>query len=387
MRLQTVFADGSFQNFLSSNINASRAAMVIQSNINNHKITWEISAYGRNNFICTGALSALKEVKAQTCQNPFSVFFDNSPALMWATDKNGVIQMMNKRYKEHTGFTDEQLGKSLWDVYPKEMADQFKKNDDIVLETNVLCEIEEISVDKAGNRRNYIAYKFPLETAENGTLVAGCSIDITDALEKTRQLHFQSHLLDRIEQAVYILDGYTKFIYWSNYAEKMFGWTREEILQKEFCVLQTEGSECAEMIAKLQTVKSWHGEIELKRKDGTAIQVHSTKSPVHDAENNVIAFIGISKDMSEHKTVHKKLVKQNNQFRQIARLQSHAVRRPLANMLGLIDLIQYYADKQEHQEMLYMINLLKQSSEELDDIIKRIVLKAGVYFDPELQIA
>jgi len=306
---------------------------------------------------------------------------------MWATDKDGRIRMMNKRYREHTGFTDEQLGSTIWDIYPKEMADQFKKNDDIVIKSNRLLEIEEISIDKAGNKRNYIAYKFPLKTGENELLIAGCSIDITDILEKTRQLLLQSHLLDSIEQAVYILDKDTKVIYWSKYAEKMFGWKKEEILQKEVNILYPAGVLDKDMLAKLKNGQSWHGEIELKKKDGSLIQVHATKSPIVDGEKNINAFIGISKDISENKIVHKKLVKQNNQFRQIARLQSHAVRRPLANMLGLIDLIQYYSDKNEQEEVLYMISLLKQSSEDLDDIIRRIVLKAGVYFDPTLKIA
>ncbi|HWB26467.1 MAG TPA: PAS domain-containing protein [Chitinophagaceae bacterium] len=385
--INDIFTDNSFSAFYNQAQGiTSGKPLTLQSSVDAQDICWEISGYEQNNFICTGsATQAPKNIL--TYQKPFSIFFDNSPALMWATDKEGRMRMMNKRFKEHTGFTEKQIGCLLWDIFPKEMADDFKKNNDVVLERNELIEVEEISVDKSGAKRNYLAYKFPLQTEQDGVLIAGCSIDITDVLEKTEQLHYQSHLLDSIEQAVYILDPAQKVIYWSKYAEKMFGWRREEILHKSVAVLTPHGVLNEDIANRLRGKQSWHGEIDLKRKDGSIIQVHATKSPVVDNENNVTAYIGISKDISESKIVHKKLVKQNNQFRQIARLQSHAVRRPLANMLGLIDLIQYYADKKEFEEILYMVSMLKQSSEDLDDIIRRIVLKAGVYFDPALRIA
>lgn len=386
-RLHEVFTCNSFAGVLNTLQTATITVPVaVACLIQGYSIQWEVAPFSDGYFIATGVITSREEI-GMFSSNSFSTFFENSPALKWATDKSGRIQMMNKSYMEHTGFTSAQVGALLWDIYPREMADQFKKNDDIVLQTNKLLKIEEVSVDKAGVKRQYLAYKFPLHTDKYGTMVAGCSIDITDVADKTKQLSFQNSLLDSIEQAVYILDPQTNVIYWSKYAEEMFGWTKEEIRQKPVSILIPSGTLSEDMLEKLLNKQSWHGEIELKRRDGGLIQVHSTKSPVLDDNNNITAIIGICKDITERKTVHKKLVKQNNQFRQIARLQSHAVRRPLANMLGLIDLVQYYADKKDFDEILYLINLLKQSSEDLDDIIRRIVLKAGIYFDPELRIA
>lgn len=389
LSLRSIFTDDSFAFVAQTDFTDETSIPLtsIDSVINGNEISWELAAYRKNQFICTGNVISRKD-NGNLCfsEDQFYAFFNNGPALMWATDKDGRIRMMNKRYKQLTGFTTAEMGKTIWEVYPKEMADQFKKNDDVVLANNELLKIEEVAVSKAGVKRNYLAYKFPLQTVEYGIVVAGCSIDITDIIEKTRQLNFQSHLLDSIEQAVYVLDANRKIVYWNGHAEKMFGWRKKEISQKDISVL-TEGVPLADqMHIIINGGKSWDGEIELKKKDGTLIPVHITKSPVFDENNNITGFIGVSKDISEHKIVHKKLVRQNNQFRQIARLQSHAVRRPLANILGLIDLIQHYSDKQDFSEVLFMISLLKESSEDLDDTIRRIVLKAGVYFDPSLKI-
>jgi len=385
--LPHLFTDGSFDFLLEKNFTATQLPVNIDCTINGNEINWEVAAYRKNSFICTGKLAAKNEHTAiSLTNNEFQAFFNNGPALMWATDKEGRIRMMNQRYKQLTGFTDTEMGKSIWEVYPKEMADQFKRNDDIVFASNELLKIEEVAVNRAGVKRNYLAYKFPLQTAGHGIVVAGCSIDITDIIEKTRQLNFQSHLLDSIEQAVYVLDINRNVIYWNSHAEKMFGWRKKEILQKNIALINGDEPFIEYMHTVIDSGKSWDGEVELKRKDGTLIPVYITKSPVYDDSDKLSGFIGVSKDISEHKTVHKKLVKQNNQFRQIARLQSHAVRRPLANILGLIDLIHHYSEKSDFSEVLYMINLLKQSSEDLDDTIRRIVLKAGIYFDPALKV-
>lgn len=384
--LHEVFTDNSFAIILST-LQAKPHTWPVTATSSTHgcDVQWEAAPFTDGYFIVTGIIKSRQETLQD--DNLFASFFDNSPTLKWATDKSGRIRMMNKSYMEHTGFTSADIGALLWEVYPKEMADQFKQNDEKVLQNNGLLKMEEVSVNKAGVKRQYLVYKFPLHTDKYGTMVGGCSIDITDVTDKTKLLAFQNNLLDSIEQAVYILDPNTNIIYWSKYAEKKFGWVKEDILYKPVSTLIPGGMLTSDMLSKLQSQQSWHGEIELQRKDGTTFLAHSTKSPVLDDAGNITAIIGICEDITERKTVHKKLVKQNNQFRQIARLQSHAVRRPLANMLGLIDLIQHYADKKQFEEVLYLIDLLKQSSEDLDDIIRRIVLKAGIYFDPALRIA
>jgi len=249
---------------------SSKPSAIFGSAIDDRTICWEVSCVeeGTTNILCVGSINYTRPATNIVLEeNHFSAYMNNSPALMWATDMQGRLVVINKKFKEVTGFTDGDLGRTLWEVYPKELADLYKKNDDAVIERNELVEMEESSVDKFGRKREFLVYKFPLQTADYGLVVAGWSVDIT-----------------------------------------------------------------------------------------------------------------------EHKTANKKLLHQNNRFRQIARLQSHAVRRPLANILGLIDLIQYYAEQGNFAEVASMISLLKDSGNDLDVIIKKIVQKAGV-FRPELQIS
>lgn len=67
----------------------------------------------------------------------------------------------------------------------------------------------------------------------------------------------------------------------------------------------------------------------------------------------------------------KKIIDDNNeQFMKIAMNQSHMIRRPLANMLGLISILK---DIQSSEDGADLIRLLETSAEELDRQIKEVV--------------
>lgn len=66
------------------------------------------------------------------------------------------------------------------------------------------------------------------------------------------------------------------------------------------------------------------------------------------------------------------LKKQHAQLEEIARLQSHSVRRPLTSILGLIDLLEKDELSQENQKIL---DYLKYAALELDMVIHQIVKK------------
>jgi DNA-binding NtrC family response regulator len=65
---------------------------------------------------------------------------------------------------------------------------------------------------------------------------------------------------------------------------------------------------------------------------------------------------------------------QNKQLRDIAWIQSHVVRAPLARIVGLIDLFKNHKNSNDDKELLF--DYLLESAHQLDDIIKDITVKA-----------
>lgn len=65
---------------------------------------------------------------------------------------------------------------------------------------------------------------------------------------------------------------------------------------------------------------------------------------------------------------------QNEKLRNIAWTQSHVVRAPLARILGIINVIE--ADKDNLEDLMFWLKLLRVSSDEMDTIVKKIIEEA-----------
>ena len=95
-----------------------------------------------------------------------------------------------------------------------------------------------------------------------------------------------------------------------------------------------------------------------------------------NSNNEPIGILCIGHDITDLKDLselsqksEKKILNQIAIMENIAWHQSHIVRKPLANILGLITLI-LEEDDAERQETMF--KLLKDSSEELDEVVKNI---------------
>jgi signal transduction histidine kinase len=66
------------------------------------------------------------------------------------------------------------------------------------------------------------------------------------------------------------------------------------------------------------------------------------------------------------------LNKQTKRIREIVAIQSHEVRKPVANIIGLIGMIKEMGSKEDVDDFL---NLVEECALELDSIIHRIVEK------------
>jgi len=77
-------------------------------------------------------------------------------------------------------------------------------------------------------------------------------------------------------------------------------------------------------------------------------------------------------DITKRKEIEGAIRQQNRQLKRIAWIQSHQIRKPVANILGLIPL---FDDEKLNDEQRELLKLLKISTTELDNYIKEIVIQ------------
>jgi PAS domain S-box-containing protein len=95
-------------------------------------------------------------------------------------------------------------------------------------------------------------------------------------------------------------------------------------------------------------------------------------SPAKVTINNKNAVMVLVEDITENLNYFRKIEDQNKTFREIAWIQSHVVRAPLARLMGLMNIVETMELKEEDQELLEYI---RQSADELDLIIRDISKK------------
>ena len=85
-------------------------------------------------------------------------------------------------------------------------------------------------------------------------------------------------------------------------------------------------------------------------------------------------FNGLDDSFKESILHTKKIEKQNNILKEITWIQSHVVRAPLSRLLAIANLLKNTITTEE--EKIFFLDNIIISSEELDDVIKDIILKS-----------
>ncbi len=111
--------------------------------------------------------------------------------------------------------------------------------------------------------------------------------------------------------------------------------------------------------------------------DGKEFSFRAKFFPVKNEVSKDVVGVQINvRDFTKIKATNQMLEQQNTQLKEIARINSHEIRRPLANILSLIDLIMAQQNNTS-AELNELISRLQESSVELDEIVKRIVKTAS----------
>ncbi|MCS6822131.1 MAG: PAS domain S-box protein [Microscillaceae bacterium] len=118
--------------------------------------------------------------------------------------------------------------------------------------------------------------------------------------------------------------------------------------------------------------KVWQGEVKNKAKDGSYYWVHSVNNPIFDTEGNIVQFFSIRFLITERKEAEEKIKAQNKLLQEIAFVQSHIIRRPVANILGLINLLKMEKDNFGKEMFYTYLDLLEKAARETDEVVSTI---------------
>jgi PAS domain S-box-containing protein len=128
-----------------------------------------------------------RQVRQRTRE--LSGLIEYTPAVVYMKDPQGRYVLVNSRWEEIFGMSKEAAkGKTVYDVFSREVADQFRNNDMKVLNGKRPFQAEEM-FPQDGGMHTYLSVRFPvLDEGGNVTRLCGISVDITDLKKAQDQL-------------------------------------------------------------------------------------------------------------------------------------------------------------------------------------------------------
>ena len=280
---------------------------------------------------------ALGEIKI------FQDVLDHAPAAIYVNDLDGRFTFVNQLVAEVQNVKREDLiGQTLYDFLPKDIADSIHKNDLAVINTKAPMEYEE-SIPQNDGLHQYLSIKFPL-FSEAGELyaTAGVSTDITERVRAKESLRIsqQRLLLHRDQSPVGVIEWNTdfEFLDWNPAAEKIFGYTKDEVVGVHITkrILPESAREAVSKLwEELLTNKGgFQYSNENITKDGRTILCEWHNTPLIDNKGKVIGVTSLVDDITERQRNEEEL-RQTQKMDAIGKLTG-GIAHDFNNMLGVI---------------------------------------------------
>jgi PAS domain S-box-containing protein len=197
--------------------------------------------------------------------------------------------------------------------------------------------------------------------------------DITERKQTQGKIAQQAAFLDKATDAIVALDLERKVLFWNRGAERMYGWTREEVTGRDVSELFYHNPKKFEEITSLTISRGeWSGEIAQLTKDRGEIIVESRRTLIRDNEGRPTSILVINTDITDKKKIEA-------QFMRAQRMESigtlaggvaHDLNNILAPIMMSIDILKTIADKPQAMKILETIEV---SAKRGADIVRQVL--------------
>ena len=308
---------------------------------------------------------------------------DNSTALIYVKDLQGKYILvnawfgilLNKDRKDIVGKTD-------YDIFPDEIADVLRANDQKVLEARRPLDWEEVAPQPDG-LHTYLAVKFPLYNSA-GVPYAVCSIstDITERKQAEEALRFSMAtnraLLNAIPDLLFRINREGIFVNFKAAKDKNLLMPQGEFLGKHvYEVFPTQVAEsfmnCLERALHTDEVQILECQMQVDKQ----VLDYEVRIAV-SAENEVMAIV---RDITERKRVEQDIRISLEKEKELSLLKSrfittasHEFRTPLTTILSSAELLEHYSNKWSEEKKLTHIQRIQSSVKHMTGLLNDVLL-------------
>ena len=306
-----------------------------------------------------------KHVSESATEISLEEILEQLPGHIYWKDRNGVCLGCNtnnwRDFRQNS--LAEFVGKTDYDLFPKEEADALKVADEEVMRTGQLKIVEERLTTLGGNRTLYLSHKIPLKNKQGQCIgLLGIAVDITHAKQETEdRLQMLDNIIAALPGNIYWMDRNGVYLGCNDNNAKAIGLkSRKEIIGKrnidmsEYAAPEVLDPINKQVMQKEQTILAEEPAI---LRDGTKAIFISSKTPLYNDRHEVVGLLGVSLDITAQKLAEEKLLEAEIKLKQqeerahvldsLGPSLAHELRTPLGAIDGYCDNLKYFITLKE----------------------------------------
>ena len=252
---------------------------------------------------------------------------ESTPDFIVVKDREGRYVAINSNAANFLGKPSEEIiGKDDLELLPNAAREIMAKDRQIMATGIAETYEEDISPDETPT--TFLTTKVPWRDNQGNIVgVIATTRDISDRKQAEQKLRETLEMLDLASDAIIIRDMDDRIIYWNQGAEKLYGWTKAEVVgQYIHTFLETVFPRPLEtVLAEFFQHGSWEGELHHTTRDCRHIIVGSRWTLQRDGEGKPCAQLEINNDISDHKQAEDAIKQSEERYRSLIAATSQMV--------------------------------------------------------------
>jgi two-component system, cell cycle sensor histidine kinase and response regulator CckA len=242
----------------------------------------------------------------------FSALFASAPVGLAVSDVTGALVEVNAAFADLVGYgVDELRGRQINEL----SGDAFTDENGRVIAGIFAGTRDRFTIKKSYRCKDGSTVWARVSGAgvvEDGAIRYCVALveDITEQMKAESDLRFQAHVLNTVDQAVVVTDIAGKLVYWNRYAETLFQWTGQAVLNESYWHLAYPelGREDQDRFDRASAGNAIEPrERMLQRLDGTRFLALITPSPFYDERGAPAGIVAIITDITERRQLEQQL--------------------------------------------------------------------------------
>jgi PAS domain S-box-containing protein len=294
---------------------------------------------------------------------------------------DGNIETWNRSAERLFGYSEADIvGCPIEVIVPPEIRDAGENTSLCVQRGQPARHFETVGLTKDG-RRVPISVSLSTVVDHQGNLLGTSRIirDITNQKALEREAMRLAAIVDSSEDAIASKDLNGIVQTWNRAAERMFGYTADEIIGRPIRMIipPDRQSEEDQVLATIRAGKAVeHFETIRQRKDGTLIEISLSVSPVRARDGTVIGASKIARDVSEPRRLARRAEEAVRAKDEFLAMLSHELRTPLNAVLGYTRMLRdgRYTDERRDQ----VFEIIERNARILSQLVSDVLDVSGI---------